>query len=238
MPSHSRVRAAMAVLSAALSDLTPDNLESLTQAACSAVEHVDFASVFVIDPAGTATTVAATDPIAASADDAQARLGEGPSIDAVAAQRTIVAPDLAHDPRWPAYAPQVAGLGVGAQLSVDLDAPAGSRAALNLYAAEPRPLRETLGTAEVFASQASLMLGYASTLTEMRNALDSRKAIGQALGIVMERYQLDEERAFAFLVQVSRDANVGLRRVAADIVGGHNARHRAGSADATPDHGG
>ncbi len=47
----------------------------------------------------------------------------------------------------------------------------------------------------------------------------SRKVIGQAIGIIMERYGLDEDRAFGFLRRVSRQTNVKLRFVAADVVG-------------------
>jgi hypothetical protein len=40
------------------------------------------------------------------------------------------------------------------------------------------------------------------------------------VGIVMERYQLDRDRAFEFLVRTSQTANIKLRRVAEDIVAG------------------
>jgi AmiR/NasT family two-component response regulator len=40
----------------------------------------------------------------------------------------------------------------------------------------------------------------------------------------MERYQIDEERAFAFLVRISQDTNVKLRDVAAEFVTGLNSR--------------
>ena len=46
----------------------------------------------------------------------------------------------------------------------------------------------------------------------------SRTLIGQAVGIVMERYDLNDERAFAFLKRLSSHRNVKLRLVAREIV--------------------
>lgn len=49
-------------------------------------------------------------------------------------------------------------------------------------------------------------------------ALQSRKVIGQAIGILMERFGLDDGRAFAFLVRASSHGNIKLRDVAAELV--------------------
>jgi AmiR/NasT family two-component response regulator len=46
----------------------------------------------------------------------------------------------------------------------------------------------------------------------------TRQAVGRAVGIVMERYGLNEQRAFAFLARVSQTRNVKLRQVAAEMV--------------------
>lgn len=42
--------------------------------------------------------------------------------------------------------------------------------------------------------------------------------MGQGLGILMERYDMNEDRAFAFLVRASNHANVKLREVAQELV--------------------
>ena len=72
--------------------------------------------------------------------------------------------------------------------------------------------------AELFATHAALALGRARQDEDLQTALGTRKVIGQALGIVMERYQLDEDRAFQFLVRVSSQGNVKLRDIAQEIV--------------------
>ena len=54
--------------------------------------------------------------------------------------------------------------------------------------------------------------------TGMTTALDTRKLIGQAQGILMERFGIDGDRAFGFLVRQSQQRNVKLRLLAEWIV--------------------
>jgi AmiR/NasT family two-component response regulator len=48
--------------------------------------------------------------------------------------------------------------------------------------------------------------------------LQTRQLIGQAVGIVMYRYAVDEQAAFAYLTRISQHSNVKLHQVAAEIV--------------------
>ena len=52
----------------------------------------------------------------------------------------------------------------------------------------------------------------------LTTALDTRKLIGQAQGILMERLSIDADRAFEYLVRESQDRNVRLRVIAEWIV--------------------
>jgi AmiR/NasT family two-component response regulator len=65
-------------------------------------------------------------------------------------------------------------------------------------------------------------MGWAKQEQTLTEALATRNLIGQAVGIVMERYQLDSDRAFAFLVRLSQSANKKLRTVAATLVDSAN----------------
>jgi hypothetical protein len=229
MPSDNAVREAMARLADTLSrpcDLD-ETLAALTLSARDTIPGVDYASITMIHPDGTITTRAATDPVVAQCDVLQYELREGPCFDAATEDRVFVSENLAEDARWPEYGPKAAALGIGAQMGLDL-APPGSkeRAALNLYAQRTWLFVNAFETAEMFASHASLVLGFAKTVDDFNTALDGRKVIGQALGIVMERYGIDEDRAFEFLVRVSKDSNNKLRIVADEIVSGVNTRHR------------
>ena len=50
------------------------------------------------------------------------------------------------------------------------------------------------------------------------SALDTHTLIGQATGLVMERYQLTADRALQYLTHVSQHSNISLRHVAAEMV--------------------
>jgi AmiR/NasT family two-component response regulator len=76
--------------------------------------------------------------------------------------------------------------------------------------------------AELFATHASLALGRATREENLYTALGTRKVIGQALGIVMERYDLTEDRAFEYLARVSQHRNVKLRDTAAEMANQRN----------------
>jgi hypothetical protein len=100
--------------------------------------------------------------------------------------------------------------------------------ALNLYATQQDAFKQSRHIAELFCSQAAIAIGFSDTAAGRQHALLSRGLIGQAIGIVMERYGIDETRAHAFLVRASRDGNIKLRDIAAGIVSQLNER--------SPDH--
>ena len=52
----------------------------------------------------------------------------------------------------------------------------------------------------------------------MAQAVDARKLVGQAMGILMERYDLDSDRAFEVLKRYSQDNNRKLRDVAQELI--------------------
>ncbi|BBX07379.1 ANTAR domain-containing protein [Mycolicibacterium aichiense] len=61
---------------------------------------------------------------------------------------------------------------------------------------------------------------------EFQEALASRDIIGQAKGMIMERYSKDANQAFEMLRQLSHDTNVPLAEVAAKIVDAAQAHPR------------
>lgn len=52
----------------------------------------------------------------------------------------------------------------------------------------------------------------------LRVALETNRTTATALGIVMERYGLDEQRAFDYLKRLSQSTNTKLREIAERIV--------------------
>lgn len=73
-------------------------------------------------------------------------------------------------------------------------------------------------TAEIFAVHAAVAMDKARTVTSLSNALASRQIIGEAVGIVMHTYTIDETAAFNYLVRVSQTTNTKVRDVAAHVV--------------------
>jgi GAF domain-containing protein len=195
------------------------SLEALTACATDSIQGADYASVNVRHRDGRLETLAPTDSIARRVDLLQFELSEGPCYDAVEATSVTLSEDVAGDARWPAYGPQVAALGLRSQMGVRLASDDGWRVALNLYARRPGAFdSESISLAEMFADQAAAALGFARTVQTVNRALLMRETIGQAVGIVMERYALDTARAFAFLVRTAQTGNARIQDVAEEIV--------------------
>ncbi|STZ41279.1 response regulator receiver/ANTAR domain-containing protein [Mycolicibacterium gilvum] len=53
---------------------------------------------------------------------------------------------------------------------------------------------------------------------QLQSALSTRDRIGQAKGIIMERYTVDDGRAFAMLRQLSQDTNTKLVEIAQRVI--------------------
>jgi hypothetical protein len=64
----------------------------------------------------------------------------------------------------------------------------------------------------------------AGTVSSMTDAVLGRHVVSQAVGIVMERFQLTSTRAYEYLVRTSRTSQCSLRVVAAEVVTRANER--------------
>ncbi|TDU83917.1 GAF domain-containing protein [Kribbella voronezhensis] len=194
-------------------------LALITAGAVEAIPGVTHASLSVAGKNGTIQTLTPTDEVADLADRTQYELRQGPCVEAALNAQVVQADDLGSDSRWPLYGPKAADLGLRSQLSFQFRADPLVRGALNLYADEPAafgPDARYLGA--MFANWVAVLLGWNSQGTSLSRALESRGEIGTAVGILMERYRLDQQRAFAFLVRTSQTQNVKLREIAAGIV--------------------
>jgi len=135
-------------------------------------------------------------------------------------QPVVLVPRVRQEQRWPAYIPLAVGLGVRAQMGVRLFLRGnGSMGSLNLYSVDEEDIHpDAENIADLFAAHAALALMRTRQAEHLNEALHSRKVIGQAIGIVMQRYELDEEAAFAYLLRASSHGNVKLREVAEQLV--------------------
>lgn len=202
--------------------LTPDLGEALdlvVRTARDTVPGADEVGVSICRRDRTIETVAATADLVYTVDQIQYELMEGPCVDAIRQDRFDRTDDLAVETRWPRFSARVLPLGVRAQMGIQLYTDRETLGSLNLYSRSPQAFDATTQhAAHLFAAQAALALGRALKEEQLNTALGTRKTIGQALGIVMERYQIDEERAFAFLARMSQNANIKLNLIAQQVV--------------------
>jgi hypothetical protein len=170
-------------------------------------------------PDGLLETLCATDDKVRAFDSLQSRVGEGPCIYAIDAETVVHVPDAHHDRRWPRYLPLATHRGLGSQVAVQLHTDGASHSGLNIYSTTVGALDESSAhAADLFAAHAAQVMGHARTVGELQEAMQSRQRIGVAVGILMQRYEMNEDRAFAFLVRASSHSNVKLRDVAAEVV--------------------
>nr|WP_165949338.1 GAF and ANTAR domain-containing protein [Kribbella turkmenica] len=162
---------------------------------------------------------AATDPMVAEIYHWQMGGGCGPLVESMRNHQTILVRDTAADRRWPDWSAKVLSLGVRSVLDVPLTTTSGSVGVLGLYSVAP----DAFGTddeaiAAILARHASVAVATARNEENLALAVDARKLVGQAMGILMERYDVDSDQAFAIMRRYSQDTNTKLRDVAQRLI--------------------
>lgn len=206
--------------------LQPGDLEAtlsrITAAAVEVLPDVQASSLTIKHADGRLETMAPTQDILLEVDAAQYEFQEGPCYEAATDAVHVTSRDMANDPRFPRYGPVAVRAGFRAQAGIRLFDTNAASGALNLYSTTVGAF-EDLGTlTQLFAHQSAVALDYAHKVDQLQEAMKSRQLIGQAVGMVMERYQLDEARAFGFLARLSSHENVKLRVVAQRLIEASN----------------
>lgn len=195
-------------------------LDKAVALAVDLVEGCDEAGVSLVQRKGRIDTPAATSDAVRRGDALQYELHEGPCLDAIWNSETVSSPDLAAENRWPTWGPRVVEeLGVRSMLCFQLFTDGDSLGALNLYSYRVEALAyDDMGEGLALASHVSVALAAAQEIETLNSAVASRTVIGQAEGILMERFELRPEQAFAVLRRVSQDTNTRLQTVASELV--------------------
>ena len=108
--------------------------------------------------------------------------------------------------------------GVRAQVAVVLFETARARGVLNLYSHRSGAFDDTALLTDLFAHHSATALAYAYEYHDRQTTEAERRAVGQALGIVMERYKLSETKAFALLQRTAEHRAISVRLVAQELV--------------------
>jgi GAF domain-containing protein len=196
-----------------------DVLVDVTAAAKELIPGVDIAGVLLIGKGGTHQTLAPTSDLMFKLDKLQMATGEGPCLQAALDETVIRTDDFRNEPRFPNYAPKVVELGLRSALSLKLYTADRTAGALNLFGYEPKlwsSEAETIGM--VLAAHAASAILASRATEQLQSALSTRDRIGQAKGIIMERFKIDDVRAFEMLRQLSQDTNTKLVDVAQRVV--------------------
>jgi GAF domain-containing protein len=202
-----------------------ETLQTIVEVARNSVPGFDHVGIATLGKKGEPRTRAFTDNLVLRLDEIQYGLREGPCSAALQGNDAVAASTLRNEQRWPRYVPQALDLGVRSQLAVKLHLDEHLSGGINFYSTiSDEVSSEARALARLFAIHAAMALGHAQERENLNAGLETRKVIGQAIGLLMERYQMNEDRAFAFLVRASSHTHIKLRAIAQELVDEANAK--------------
>jgi transcriptional regulator with GAF, ATPase, and Fis domain len=160
---------------------------------------------------------AATDEVSRAALSAQLEVGEGPCLTAISTGFSVLVPDTAAESRWPLWTLRVTPLGRSV-FSIPLNASGSTLGTLNLMGDQPHTFDATDIRAPRLATYGAVAIAAAQQQDSLLEAMETGKRIGQAVGILRERFNIDDVRAFEILRRYSQDSNTKLRAVAQHLL--------------------
>lgn len=202
-------------------DSVQATLDEIAASAVRLVDGCDAAGILAVRK-GQAVTLAAHGDMVEDSDRLQGELCEGPCFDLAAqdsGERVFRIADMREpQPNWPRFAQAARDLGIGSMTGILLYTDRQDFGALNLYSRRPGAFTKDFETAGwLLASHAAVALASTQTIDQLEHAMESRHAIGEAMGILRERHHLSEDEAFAVLRRLSQHHNVKLRDIAQQV---------------------
>lgn len=208
-------------------DRAPEQMLDKVSHYARTVLDADDAGVMLIKTRRDVETPAATTSRVDDAHQLQAALDEGPCLDAIKGKATYLSADVEHDDRWPAWGPAAAKIGYHSAVGVRLASRDRGYGSLNVYAERPDAFTtQHAELAEMLAAHATAALARAERESGLATALETRTVIGQAQGILMQKFDIESQAAFEFLKRISQHENRRLFDVAEAIVVQRNANGR------------
>jgi GAF domain-containing protein len=224
-------------LAAELQDVdgVEQTVDAVVQFALTAV-WCQYASVVLVSKGRRPQVMALTDPALAVLYQDQIDAGAGPMITAIEMESALLIPDVAAESRWSErWRAQVIAAGIRCAMHLPLLVGSRADAVLSLYSKKPEAFTDDdLAVAHILAQHGSAAIAAARIEHSMAQAVDARRLVGQAMGILMERYGLDEARAFEVLRRYSQDHNRKLRDVAQELLDTRNLPSARRTAASTP----
>ncbi|OBG69346.1 GAF and ANTAR domain-containing protein [Mycobacterium sp. E3339] len=215
--------AQLAKLVASLEHDETDTDVGLRELIHNGVQHVagsQYAGITLAEKSRAVNNVVATHQYPIVLDAIQNRYGEGPCVEAAWRHHVMHVDDLTAEERWPRYRRHaLEQTPIRSILSFELFVNHDSLAALNFYADSPHAFGDdAVDLGAVFATHVALAWSVMRRQDQFRSALASRDIIGQAKGIIMERFGLDAVEAFELLTRLSQQSNTRLIDIAHGLV--------------------
>lgn len=203
------VRTAQILARVVASQAPPDLFCRRLVDACADELPVTGVGMVLMTDAGPAGVVAVTDGAAATMEELQFTLGEGPCVDSSRTGRPVLQPDLAvtGPPRWPAFSAGALEAGICAIFALPLRVGGIRLGVLDLYRDEPGPLEEKhLTEALNYADAATAVLLHLQSLGSADGSgtlsvpvLEDRAEVHQATGVVSVQAGVALPHALALL---------------------------------------
>ncbi|MFL6090043.1 MAG: GAF and ANTAR domain-containing protein, partial [Aeromicrobium sp.] len=207
-------------------DSTDAALDTIAQYARVSVD-ADDAGVMVVN-GRTVSTPAGTSSAVIRAHELQVELGEGPCLAALAGgEHTYRVGNTLGEERWPAWGKAAADLGYYSVLSSSIETQSHRLGSLNVYTGTVDAFDDDdAEVMKLLAAHAAVALSAIKMRHELHEALASRTTIGQAQGILMHAFDINSDRAFAYMQRLSQDGNIKLFEIAEQIVHNRTALRR------------
>ena len=201
-----------------------ETLQTIVEVACNSVPGFDQVGIATLHAKeDKVKTRAFTGDLVLHLDEIQYGLREGPCSEALQGTEAVSMSRLHIEHRWPRYVPQARAVGVRSQMAIKLHLDQHALGGINFYSTTCDGVSlDAQALARLFASHAAIALGHAHEREHLNEALKTRKVIGEAIGILMERHTMNEDHAFAYLVRASSHTNIKLRAIAQELVDERN----------------
>ena len=196
-----------------------DTMDMAVKLAVEVLDDADGAAISLVHRGQITDTPAFTSDAGFRLNQMQQETGGGPCFE-LGDQEVVSCPDLAAEARWGDWGPRASSEpGIGSLLCFRLFTHEERIGALTVYSTQPHAFTSAdIDGGASLAAHTAIAIAVARHDEHKDTALDSRALIGQAIGIIMDRYDLDAVRAFAVLRRLSQTGNVKLNQVAAELI--------------------
>ncbi len=205
--------------------MVEDHLDEVARNAHRRLGEVSGVAVTMASADGRPTTVGASTELARRVDQVQFEIGFGPCLRALRGDGGAYVPDLSVE-QWGDYGRAAAALGIRSCVSIPIERAGEVLAVSKVYAAEVDGLSpEQRELAVAYAREIAGSIGLARSLAAQAHELDdrtmamnTRRTIDLAIGVVMERTQCSADLAYATLKLQSQHTNTPVRDVAQAVI--------------------